>query len=122
MQQMVICLQGQCTRVKTLEAISLRLTQEFCGCCSLALRVSAIRLSSGSERAFIFRIRWVRCTFTVDSAIPISLAICLLRRPATTWSMTSLARAERVETLPEGSQCPITLPAGTIVIEAGLDS
>src|SRR6266849_1119837 len=76
MQQMVICLQGQCTRVKTLEAISLRLTQEFCGCCSLTLRVSAIRLSSGSERAFIFRIRWVRCTFTVDSAIPISLAIC----------------------------------------------
>src|ERR1700757_696480 len=34
--------------------------------CSLTLRVSAIRLSSGSERAFIFRIRWVRCTFTVD--------------------------------------------------------
>ena len=57
---------GQRTRVKTLEAISLRLTQEFCGCCSLTLRVSAIRLSSGSELAFIFRIRWVRCTFTVD--------------------------------------------------------
>jgi hypothetical protein len=54
MQQMVICLQGQCT--KTPEAITLRLTQEFCGCCSLTLRVSAIRLSSGSERAFISRI------------------------------------------------------------------
>src|ERR1700692_1006437 len=34
----------------------------------------------------------------------------------------ALARAERVETLPERSQCPITLPAGTIASEAGLDS
>src|SRR5882724_2721450 len=118
MQQMVICLQGQSTRVKTLEAISLRLTQEFCGCCSLTLRVSAIRLSSGSERAFIFRIRWVRCTFTVDSAIPISLAICLLRRPAT--HDLTLAWAERVEALPERSQSPFTLPAGTIASETGL--
>jgi hypothetical protein len=33
----------------------------------------------------------------------------------------ALARAERVETLPERSQCPITLPAGTIASEAGLD-
>ena len=39
--------------------------------CSLTLSMSAIRLSSGSERAFIFRIRLVRCTFTVDSAMPI---------------------------------------------------
>jgi len=30
----------------------------------------------GLERAFIFRIRLVRCTFTVDSAMQISLAIC----------------------------------------------
>src|SRR5258708_34895617 len=34
----------------------------------------------------------------------------------------ALARAERVETLPERSQCPITLPAGTIASEVGLDS
>src|SRR5260370_35881853 len=34
----------------------------------------------------------------------------------------ALWRAERVETLPERSQCPINLPAGTIESEAGLDS
>jgi hypothetical protein len=34
----------------------------------------------------------------------------------------ALARAERIETLPEHGQCPITLPAGTIASEAGLDS
>ena len=34
----------------------------------------------------------------------------------------ALARAERVETLPERTQGPITLPTGTIASEAGLDS
>src|SRR5208282_4387995 len=48
-------------------------------CASSSL--SAIRLSSGSEWAFIFRIRLLRCTFTVLSVIPMSPAICLLRRP-----------------------------------------
>src|SRR5215469_14715696 len=33
----------------------------------------------------------------------------------------TLARAERVETFPERSQCPFTLPTGTIASEAGLD-
>jgi hypothetical protein len=45
-----------------------------------------------SDAALIFRIRWVRCTFTVDSVMLISLAICLFRRPATTCSMTSRSR------------------------------
>src|SRR5271168_2155850 len=34
----------------------------------------------------------------------------------------ALARAERIETLPEHGQYPIALPAGTIASEAGLDS
>jgi hypothetical protein len=46
--------------------------------------LSAIRPSSGRERAFIFRIALLRWTFTVASAMPISLAICLLRRPRAT--------------------------------------
>src|ERR1700758_2675792 len=33
-----------------------------------------------------------------------------------------LAGAERAETLPERSQCPVALPPGTIASEAGLDS
>jgi len=45
------------------------------GCCvfsgtSLSLR--AFRPSSGSERAYIFRIALLRCTFTVASAMPMS--------------------------------------------------
>jgi len=59
-------------RAKASEEDALRPAHEFCGCSDLILRTSAIRLSSGSECAFIFRIRWVRCTFTVDSAMPIS--------------------------------------------------
>src|SRR5882672_527903 len=34
----------------------------------------------------------------------------------------TLAGAERAETLPERSQCPVALPPGTIASEAGLDS
>ena len=64
-----------------LRAIDRPVSYSFSGA---SLSMSAIRLSSGSERACIFRITWVRCTFTVDSAMPISLAICLLRRPAVT--------------------------------------
>ena len=48
------------------------------------LSLSAIRPSSGSEPAFIFCIALLRCTFTVASAMPISWAICLLRRPRAT--------------------------------------
>jgi hypothetical protein len=46
--------------------------------------LSAIRPNSGSERAFIFRIALLRWTFTVVSAMPMSPAICLLRRPRAT--------------------------------------
>jgi hypothetical protein len=58
--------------------------QECCGSSGTSLSLSAIRLSSGSERAFILCIRRLRCTFTVASAMPISPAICLLRRPCAT--------------------------------------
>ncbi len=58
--------------------------QECCGSTGTSLSLSAIRLSSGSERAFILCIRRLRCTFTVASAMPISPAICLLRRPCAT--------------------------------------
>ena len=58
--------------------------QECCGFSDTSLSLSAIRPSSGSERAFIFRIALLRWTFTVASAMPISPAICLLRRPCAT--------------------------------------
>jgi hypothetical protein len=61
-----------------------------------AFQVSVCRPSacSGSEPAFIFRIRRVRCTFTVTSARPTSAAICLQRRPCVTWSMISRCRGD----------------------------
>jgi hypothetical protein len=65
-----------------------------------------ILLSSGSDRAFIFRIRLLRCTFTVDSAMPISLA---------------LTGAKRVETFPEHSQCLFALSTGTIASQTSFD-
>jgi hypothetical protein len=58
--------------------------QECCGFSGTSLSLSAIRPSSGSERALIFRIALLRWTFTVASAMPISPAICLLRRPRAT--------------------------------------
>ena len=58
--------------------------QEGCGFSGTSLSLSAIRPSSGSEWAFIFRIALLRWTFTVASAMPISPAICLLRRPRAT--------------------------------------
>jgi hypothetical protein len=63
---------------------TIRRVQECCGSSGTSLSLSAIRLSSGSERAFILCIRRLRCTFTVASAMPISPAICLLRRPCAT--------------------------------------
>ena len=57
---------------------SIRRVQECCGSSDASLSMSAIRPSSGSERAFILCIRRLRCTFTVASAMPISPAICLL--------------------------------------------
>src|SRR3974390_1054857 len=76
----------------TLEEDSASQAQDRCGPPEGSLSISAIRLSSGSDRAFIFRIKWLRCTFTVDSVMPISAAICLFRRPAVTWIMTSRSR------------------------------
>ena len=67
--------------------------------------------------------RLVRCTFTVNSVMPMSPAICLLRRPAVTWIMISRSRELSVlETLFERTQGLVTLPTGTIASEAGLDS
>src|SRR5271166_902020 len=54
-----------------------------------ASQAPTIRPSSGSERACIFRIALLRWTFTVASAMPISPAICLLRRPRATSIMIS---------------------------------
>src|SRR5690349_2197095 len=51
-------------------------------------RRSAVVTRSGNERAFILRITWPRCAFTVISLMPSSAATCLLRRPETTSAMT----------------------------------
>jgi len=58
--------------------------QECRGFSGVSWSFSAIRPSSGRERAFILCIALLRWTFTVASAKPISLAICLLRRPRAT--------------------------------------
>jgi hypothetical protein len=57
---------------------------ERCDSPVTSLSLSTIRPSSGSERAFILCIALLRWTFTVASAMPISPAICLLRRPSAT--------------------------------------
>lgn len=49
-----------------------------------SFNVSAMRLSSGSDRSLSFRMRLLRCTLTVASEIPMSPAICLLSRPRAT--------------------------------------
>ncbi len=49
-----------------------------------SLSLPAIRPNSVSDRTFIFRIALLRWTFTVASVMPISPAICLLRRPRAT--------------------------------------
>ena len=58
--------------------------QEVCGFSDTSLSLLAIRPSSASEWAFIFRIAWLRWTFTVASTMPIPPEICLLRRPRAT--------------------------------------
>ena len=55
--------------------------QEVCGFADISLSLSAIPPSSGSDRAFIFRIASMRWIFTVAPAMPIWPAISLLRRP-----------------------------------------
>ena len=54
--------------------------------------VTAMFTSAGSESAFIFRITWPRCAFTVISLIPSSPPTCLFKRPETTSAMTSRSR------------------------------
>jgi hypothetical protein len=46
-----------------------------------SLSLSTMRQSSASDAILIFRMKLLRWTFTVDSAMPISAAICLLSRP-----------------------------------------
>jgi hypothetical protein len=58
--------------------------QERCRVSGTSLSLSAMRPSSGSDPACIFCIARLRWTFTVASAMPISWAICLLRRPRAT--------------------------------------
>ena len=47
---------------------------------------------SGSEPAFILRITWPRCAFTVISLMPSSPPTCLFNSPATTSPITSRSR------------------------------
>ena len=47
---------------------------------------------SAKEPAFIFRITWPRCAFTVISLMPSSKPTCLFSRPRTTNAMTSRSR------------------------------
>jgi hypothetical protein len=63
--------------------------QQGRGFSSTSWSLSAIRPSSGREWAFLFRITLLRVTFAVVSAMPISPAICLPRRPCATWIMIS---------------------------------
>jgi len=49
-----------------------------------SLSLSAMWQSSASDAILIFRMMLLRCTFTVASAMPMSPAICLLRRPCAT--------------------------------------
>ena len=58
---------------------------------------SAIRTSSGSDPACIFRMTCPRCTFTVISLKVSSAAICLLGRPLTTSDMIRRSRSQLPE-------------------------
>ena len=55
---------------------------------------AAIVTRSGSESAFILRIIWPRCAFTVISLIPSSPPTCLFSKPETTSPMTWRSRGE----------------------------
>src|SRR4029453_8857532 len=55
-------------------------------------RLVTMFTSAGSEFAFILRMTWPRCAFTVISLIPSSPPTCLFRRPETTRTMTSRSR------------------------------
>ena len=100
-----------------------KLSQDRCGFSGASLSMSAIRLSSGSERAFIFRIKigamHLHRRFG-DADIAGNLFVEATGRDLD--HDLALAGAERVETLPERTQGLITLPTGTIASEAGLDS
>jgi hypothetical protein len=62
------------------------------------------------------------CTFTVDSAIPISWAICLLKSAGSGLDHDlALTGAKRVETFPEHSQRLFALSTGTIASQTSFD-
>src|SRR5881394_4595089 len=57
---------------------------------------SAATTRSASDVTFIFSMTRERCTLTVFSTVPSSLATCLLSRPRTTSANTSRSRGVRV--------------------------
>jgi hypothetical protein len=78
---LLVCLECATVNLSANSAPCKGTAQECCGVSGTSLSLSAMRPSSGSERACIFCIALLRCTFTVASAMPISRAVCLLRRP-----------------------------------------
>jgi len=54
--------------------------------------LAAIVTKSTRESAFIFRITWPRCAFTVISLMPSSPPTCLFNSPETTNAVTSRSR------------------------------
>src|SRR6266436_3728551 len=95
--------------------------QECCGSTGTSLSLSAIRLSSGSERAFILCIRRLRCTFTVASAMPISPALFAKAAVRDLNHDLALPGAQRLEAFPEGGQSFFILPPSAIASEAELN-
>src|SRR6266403_5754224 len=65
---------------------------------------------------------WPRWTFTVISLIPMSYAICLLRRPVTTKALTSRSRGVRVlKARPQRGDCLFVLQPPAISRDAQLN-
>src|SRR6516225_484292 len=89
--------------------------------CRAIPSLPAMIIKSASDDACILRIRLVRWTLTVTSLVPISNAICLFRRPATTNARILCSRGQRSEALPERSEQLLILPVGAISLEGGLD-
>src|ERR1700724_2289483 len=64
---------------------------------------------------------WPRWTFTVISLMPMSWAICLLRRPVTTKAITLRSRGEGLEARPQRGDRRFVLQPRAISREAQLD-
>ena len=80
------------TVVDTSSKLVGRPSQERCGLSCVSPSASTIRLSSGRERAFIFRMRLVRCTFTVDFSDADVVRNLFVEAPAVAWIMISRSR------------------------------